>query len=196
MNAAAWTALIRDWRLMAAVAVTGLQMGGQFVVYTYIGPLLGATIGLTADGITAALIAFGVAGVFGGLAGGWIADRIGPFWSLAIILTAMAAGIGLLSVDPQSLPMTMIGLCLWAVFGFAVTTPQQSRLIAVGAHAQAIVLALNGSFLYIGTALGAAVGGVIVANSGYGALGWGGVALVALAVAALWISRTPGEARR
>ncbi len=196
MGGAAWAAMARDWRLLAAVAVTGLQMGGQFVVYTYIGPMLAANVGLDAGGITAVLIAFGCASMLGGLAGGWLSDRVGPFTAIAMVLSAMAVGIALLAAAPESLWLNMIGLCIWSVFGFAFTTPQQSRLIVVGARAHAMALALNASSVYIGTAVGGAIGGFMIASDGYGRLGWGGAVLVSAAVAALWISRVPSDARQ
>jgi MFS transporter, DHA1 family, inner membrane transport protein len=49
--------------------------------------------------------------------------------------------------------------------------PQQHRLIAlVPAAAAPVAIGLNGSALFIGGALGAAVGGAVLAASGTGAL--------------------------
>lgn len=196
MSGAAWAAFGKDWKLMLAVSVTALQMSGQFVVYTYIGPLLTDSVGFDDAGITTALIGFGLASIVGGLSGGWITDRVGSYTGLWITLGAMAIGIALLSPAHGSLPLTIVALIIWGVFGYAFTTPQQTRLIAVGAAAPGMTLAFNSSLLYVGTAVGGAGGGLIIATSGYAWLGWGGGALCAASLAALWMSRTPSDRMR
>lgn len=196
MSGATWAALAQDWKLMLAVSVTALQMAGQFVVYTYIGPLLTDSVGFDDTGITLALIGFGVASIVGGLSGGWITDRVGSYAGLWITLGSMAAGIALLSPAHGSLPLTLIALAIWGVFGYAFTTPQQTRLITVGAAAPGMTLAFNSSLLYIGTAVGGAGGGIIISNVGYAWLGWGGGAFCVASIAALWMSKTPSERLR
>jgi DHA1 family inner membrane transport protein len=196
ISGAAWRAIARDWRLLLAIAVTVLQFSGQFAAYTYIGPLLAAENGLDADGITAVLFAFGAASIVGGLAGGWLSDRIGPYRAIMIALVAMTGGLALLTVGSGSLLVTVAALSLWALFGFAYNTPQQARLIGMAGQAQTIVLAMNASAVYIGTATGGVVGGLTTAAWGYGALGAAGAVLSALGVAALWLSRPKAAALR
>lgn len=190
MGGAAWKALGRDWRLLLAISVTALQFAGQFVLYTYIGPYLAEATHLDTAGITAALVAFGAASIVGGLAGGWMSDRFGAYRSILACLLLMALGLGLMSVAPESVWVTMGGMALWSVFGFAYTPPQQARLIALGAQTQAMSLALNASCVYVGSALGAIIGGAMIVRSGYAWLGIGGAALCLLSVAALWLSRS------
>jgi len=196
MSGATWIAMGKDWKLMLAVSVTALQMAGQFAVYTYIGPLLTDSVGFDDAGITLALIGFGVFSIVGGLSGGWIADRLGSYVGLWLTVGAMAVGIGLLSPGHGSVWLTLTGLAIWGVFGYAFTTPQQTRLIKVGAAAPGMTLALNSSLLYIGTAIGGATGGFIISHDGYAGLGWGGGAWCLAALAALWMSRSAADRRQ
>jgi len=195
MGAAAWKAMGRDWRLLLAISVTAFQFAGQFALYTYIGPYLADASHLDPTGITTVLLLFGVGSIVGGLAGGWMADRFGAYRSILASLLLMAVGLGLMSVDPANLWVTLSGMTLWAIFGFAYTPPQQARLIALGAQAQAMSLALNASCVYVGSALGAVVGGALIVSSGYTWLGVGGTALCLVAVAALRLSRAAAVER-
>ena len=53
----------------------------------------------------------------------------------------------------------------WGTAGFGMMTPQQSRLAALAPPQAPILLSLNSSMLYFGTALGAAIGGQSPASS-------------------------------
>jgi DHA1 family inner membrane transport protein len=64
---------------------------------------------------------------------------------------------------------------VWGVAGFGMMTPQQSRLAELAPAQAPILLSLNSSMLYIGTALGAALGGPASAWVGFDRLAWVGV---------------------
>jgi DHA1 family inner membrane transport protein len=63
-----------------------------------------------------------------------------------------------------------IALFLFGVAGWAIVPAQQSRLLALAADQGAGVIALLGSTVYVGSAAGAAVGGLILAQAGPAAL--------------------------
>ncbi len=69
---------------MLAVSFTATYLAAAYVLYTYLAPLLEQTMNYGRDGITWILLVFGAAAVIGNLAGGAIADRIGPFRTLLI----------------------------------------------------------------------------------------------------------------
>ncbi|MGD8212527.1 MAG: hypothetical protein PVH37_07040 [Desulfobacterales bacterium] len=69
--------------------------------------------------------------------------------------------------------------------------PQQVRLVTLAADKQNIFLALNASFIYVGTSAGSAIGGVVAEQYGLEMLGWAGgvcglVALLQLMVSQRW----------
>jgi DHA1 family inner membrane transport protein len=64
---------------------------------------------------------------------------------------------------------------VWGIAGFGMMTPQQSRLAALAPAQAPILLSLNASMLYIGTALGAAIGGPAATWVGFDRLSWVGV---------------------
>jgi MFS transporter, DHA1 family, inner membrane transport protein len=95
--------------------------------------------------------------------------------------------MALLPLTQGHYPLLVATLVVWGIAGFGMMTPQQSRL-AVLAPAQApILLSLNTSMLYFGTALGAAIGGAVSGWVGFAQMAWVGVpfALAGLATLAM-----------
>jgi MFS transporter, DHA1 family, inner membrane transport protein len=72
--------------------------------------------------------------------------------------------------------------------------PQQSRVAALAPAQAPMLLSLNTSMLYLGTAAGAIVGGAFAARLGFAQLGWAGVPFVAAGLAILWAVHTSGPA--
>jgi predicted MFS family arabinose efflux permease len=74
-------------------------------------------------------------------------------------------------------------MALWGFGGYAFNPAQQHRLIGLSGHAAGIVLSLHNSSIYLGTALGAAIGGIVLEIGNAAALGFcSGVAFVAALV--------------
>lgn len=61
-------------------------------------------------------------------------------------------------------------------------TAQQARLVALAPMLAAVSLSLNSSAIYLGSAMGAAVGALVIADGAVGRLGWvaAGFSLAAL----------------
>ncbi len=160
-----WTAVGRNRTIVLLLLVTMLQMSGQFVVFTFMGPLLA---NLTGAGPDAVGLVFGLYGVFGfiGIA---FATRIVDSWGAyktsllftALMLTGLtgwALGAGFYSVMAAS-------VAVWGL-GFASTNSmQQVRLVAAAPALASASVSLNTSVLYIGQAIGSAIGGVLYARN-------------------------------
>ena len=77
---------------------------------------------------------------------------------------------------------------VWGVSGFGMMTPQQSRLASLAPTQAPILLSLNTSMLYFGTALGAAIGGAVSGAVGFERLAWVGIPFALAGLLTLWIS--------
>ena len=198
---AAWTGVLRDWRLDAALAVMALQTAAQYAVYAYAGPVVSDLTGLGGLGVTLMLLVFGVAAVAGAMLGGWASDRVGPGRTLAASLVLLTAVLCALPLARGTVAVGVL-FAAWGVAGFMFMAPQQARLVGMAPRAQGVLLALNASFLYIGGAAGSALGGLVFARAGIPWLGVAGAVLAALALVALAASARPrpaacrGTARR
>jgi len=177
------------WTLL----LTLLYFIAIFLVFAFIGPVLQALHPMSSERMSVTLALFGVSGVVGTLIGGWANDHFGPRRSLVVQLAVLGSMMVLVPLTRGHYPAMVLAFLVWGVAGFGMMSPQQSRL-AVLAPAQApILLSLNTSMLYFGTALGAAIGGAVVGQVGFDHLAWVGVPFALAGLGTLWISaRNPG----
>lgn len=188
--------------LRPAVGMTLLQsvtvIGSTFIVFTYLATLVHGT-GVGGDGefaTTLIMLVFGVAAVFGNIIGGRSADRVGGTTTIRRTIAVLALALAAVSLVAQTLDgMTAyvalaVVIAVWGVSGWAFTPAQFSRLAQIDPEHMHLTFALNNSAIYVGSALGASVGGAIVSWASPGGLGWVaaggevlGLLLVLLAVA-------------
>ena len=185
-------AVLGDGRMMLAIVFTATFLGAIYVPWTYLSPLLETTMGLGRDGVTAALMVCGLGAVAGNLIGGGLADRFGAERTLAALAAAQVAVMPLLSLLPLPLPVAMLLFFGWNAAGFAFTAGQQMRLVTLAGPRAPVAIALNAACIYVGAAIGATIGGAVVAGAGLGALGVaGGVAALAAVANLAWSRRRP-----
>jgi MFS transporter, DHA1 family, inner membrane transport protein len=178
-------ALLARRDVLSVLLVTLSYFVAIFIVFSYIGPVLQALVPMPRGQQALTLALFGLAGVAGTLARGWANDRFGPRRTLAAGLLCMGAAMALLPATAGSWAALVAVLWLWGVFGFALMAPQQSRLAALAPPQAPLLLSLNASMLYLGTALGAIVGGAVTARLGLAQLALAGLPFVAIALALL-----------
>lgn len=174
--------------VVATLLLTLLYFTAIFVVFAYIGPVLQALVPMSSERLSLTLMLFGLSGVTGTLVGGWANDRFGARRSLVVQLSVLAATMAVLPLARGHYAALVAVLVVWGTAGFGMMAPQQSRL-AVLAPAQApILMSLNTSMLYLGTAFGAAIGGLVAGDVGFDRMAWVGVPFALAGLATLWIS--------
>lgn len=180
--------------MLAVLALTLAYFIAIFAVFSYIGPVLQALtpMGRGQQALTLAL--FGLSGVAGTLVGGAANDRFGARRTLLVQLTLLGATMVLLPLTQGSWPALMATLIVWGTAGFGMMVPQQSRIAALAPAQAPMLLSLNTSMLYLGTAAGAIVGGAFAARLGFAQLAWAGLPFVALGLAILCAVHTSGPA--
>jgi DHA1 family inner membrane transport protein len=174
--------------LMLAILVMASTTAAGYMLFTYFAPLLEQTMGYGRNGIALILLLYGGGAVLGNLMGGGLVDRIGAVRAAVLITAGQAAVMPLFS----ALPLPGIALAAlavaWGITTWSFMVPQQSRLVALAPERQNVTLALNASSIYLGGAIGAAAGGLVVDNLGFGALGWVAGLAGALVLAHLLVS--------
>ncbi|WP_448615127.1 MFS transporter [Modestobacter sp. URMC 112] len=162
--------------------------GGMFAMYSYIAPIVTDVTGRPAGFVPVVLLAFGLGGVAGTTLGGRLADRA-LFRSL---VGAMAATGLLLAVLPAAAGSAVALTALVFTVAAAASTLVvllQLRLMEVAGDAQMLGAALNHSSLNAANALGAWIGGlVIAAGLGYTAPSLVGAGLAVLGLGVLAVS--------
>ena len=187
---AAWFGVVRRPRVLAVCAITMLMMAGQFVVFTYIAPVVGLLTGRGNTAVATALFVFGAAAIGGNVAGGVLTDRIGAGRTLTIGLSVFVVSLIAISclawlpVSTTSIAGATIALVVWGLSAWAFIPPQQQRLLAVAPDGPTTALGLNGIANYIGIALGGAIGGWALSQGWTAELGFIGSVPVLVALGA------------
>jgi len=186
---------LADWKSLVSVLFTATFIAAIYVLYTYLSPLLSATMGFGRDGVTLVLVMFGIGAVLGNMIGGRLTDRLGAFRTLVFGCVAMVVCMPLFSL----LPIPAVGLLVltfvWSTCGWSFMVAQQTRLVEQTPARQSVVLALNAAAIYVGVAVGSAIGGSVVRMAGLSALGLGAGLFGLLALAHLLISERLANAR-
>jgi MFS transporter, DHA1 family, inner membrane transport protein len=177
-----WTDMARNRMIVLLLLITTLQMSGQFVVLTFMAPLLTQLTGAGPDAIGLVFACYGTCGFIGVVIATRIVDSWGA-WKTSVLFTAvMLAGLTGWAVGAGSYPLMVAGVVLWGL-GFASTNSmQQVRLIGAAPTLASASVSLNTSVLYVGQAVGSAIGGFLYARDLLFATGYAAAAFVALAL--------------
>jgi predicted MFS family arabinose efflux permease len=157
-------ALLRQRAVLAVFSLTLVYFIAIFSVFSYMGPVLKSLKPLEPGALSAVISVFGVAGVVGTLSGGRAADRLGARRSLTLSLSGLSLCLLLLPLTAGHLWAMVAVLMVWGVCGFSMMAPQQVRLAQLAGPDTPLALSLNNSMLYLGIALGAAVGGAALSH--------------------------------
>jgi len=148
--------------VLGALALTVVGSSAMFTVFTYITPILREATHASLGFVTAMLVVYGVGLTVGNGLGGRFADRsvdrtlIVTLASLSAVLVAFAATMG------YPAP-TAVLIFLWGIASFALVPPLQVRVMRAAAAAPNLASSVNIGAFNLGNALGAALGGGIIA---------------------------------
>ena len=176
--------------VLGVLATTLLYFVAIFAVFSYIGPVLQALSPMSGERMSVTLSLFGLAGVAGTVVGGLANDRFGSRRCMAVMLSVLGSSMLLLPLAAGSWFWLVVLLLVWGTAGFGMMVPQQSRLASLAPAQAPVLLSLNASMLYLGTAGGAAIGGAAAGPLGFAHLSWAGVPFVASALVVLWLGPT------
>ncbi len=159
-------AALRHPQLWYAVLAGAIGFGGLFALVSYIAPITTDVGGLPESAVAVFLLVLGSGMVVGNVVAGRLVD-----WSIEKSLRGAAVGLALALL----LYFVLAPTGWWAVLaGFLVTVIGSvlalgfmARLMDAAEHAQTLGAAMSHASLNIGNALGAWLGGLVIA-AGYG----------------------------
>jgi MFS transporter, DHA1 family, inner membrane transport protein len=180
-----WADVGRNRTIMLLLSVTTLQMSGQFVVFTFMGPLLAKLTHAGPDAVALVFLIYGVFGFIGIAIATRIVDSWGAYKTSLLSTALIMIGVTMWALGAGVYLLMACAVAIWGL-GFASTNSmQQVRLVVAAPTLASASVSLNTSVLYIGQALGSAIGGILYARdllhgSGYVAMGFVALALVAV----------------
>jgi DHA1 family inner membrane transport protein len=157
-----------------------IGFGGLFAVYSYLAPLVTEVAGESASLVPWALATMGLGMTAGNLVGGHLADR-GVKRALIVFFALMIVVLTALALTATWTPTMFLFVFATGFASQGLGPAIQTRLMDVAGDSQSLAAALNHSALNIGNALGAFLGGVVIAGGlGYLAPVWTGVVLTVI----------------
>jgi MFS transporter, DHA1 family, inner membrane transport protein len=173
--------------VLLGLLMTVLGFAGVFTVFTYIQPMLTEVTGFAESAVSPILLIFGIGLIAGNLLGGKLADRkLMP--ALLLTLVALIVVLLVMTFVLHNKVLTVLFVGLLGVAAFATVPPLQLWVLHKANDAQSLASSLNIGAFNLGNALGAWLGGVVVARGpGLGALTWvAALVTVAGLLVALW----------
>ena len=179
---------LKEPQVLLTALAGAIGFGGMFAIYTYIAPTVTEVAGQREGMVPVYLLAFGVGSVLGTLVGGRLAD-----WSILRSTVLGAAAMGLLlaayAVTSQWLVLGMVTVFLISARVACSRSGCRCGSSRSRAGRATLGAALNHSALNTANALGAWLGGLVVAAGlGYPSTAWVGVGLSLLGLLVLGAS--------
>ena len=174
--------------VLGALALTVIGSSAMFTVFTYIAPILREETNASLGFVTAMLVTYGVGLTVGNWLGGRFADK-----SVDMTVAVTLAGLSVILIAfayfmDQAGPAAVL-IFLWGVASFALVPPLQVRVMTAAADAPNLASAVNIGAFNLGNALGAALGGGVIASGmGLPAVSLAGAATSAIGLVAILLA--------
>lgn len=167
----------KDPQVLLTLLAGAIGFGGMFAVYTYISPTVTEVAGLPVTRVPVYVLVFGLGMVVGTPLAGRLADW-SVFRSMLVGSAAMGLTLVAFTVTSKWFVPGLVTAFVLTTFGSVLVVNLQMRLMQVAGRAQTIGAAMNHASLNVANALGAWLGGVVVAAGfGYTAPAWAGAGL-------------------
>jgi DHA1 family inner membrane transport protein len=177
-----WTDVARNRAIVVLLAITTLLMSGQFAVFTYMGPLLAKLTHVGPDAVGLVFAIYGLCGFIGIAIASRIVDTWGACKTSVLCISLVLSGITGWALSAGVYPLMAVSVAIWGL-GFASSNSlQQVRLVSAAPALASASVSLNTSVLYVGQAIGSAIGGLLYAHGLLYGIGYAGMAFVVMAL--------------
>jgi DHA1 family inner membrane transport protein len=184
-----WADVGRNRMIVLLLSITTLQMSGQFVVFTFMGPLLSKLTHASPDAVGLVFALYGVFGFIGIAIATRIVDSWGAYKTSLLSTAVLLTGVTGWALSAGSYPLMACSVAIWGL-GFASTNSmQQVRLVTAAPTLASASVSLNTSVLYIGQAVGSAIGGLLYARDLLYGTGYVSMGFVALALMTVMLTK-------
>ena len=160
---------LKRLQVWLALLVGIVGFGGFFATYTYIAHTMTAVAGIPSALIPLVVALYGLGMVAGNIVGGRLADK-SVMGTLYRVLPAIAVALVVYAVAAHWQWSAMVMVFVVGASGSMLIPALQTRLLDASPDAPSLASSLNHAALNVANALGAFLGGLVIA------LGWGFVA--------------------
>ncbi|KDE30005.1 MFS transporter [Bacillus altitudinis] len=174
--------ILKDKRILLAVAVTLFYVGGYSTLFTYLTPFLQASANLSITEISGILLLAGICSFLGSSLGGMAADKKGPIFTIFSGIILQILMLMLLAFVTGNLVVMVAVIMIWMIATWSTSPAQQLYLVTLVPKSPDIALSVNTSFIQFGFALGSGLGGIVLNGTSVLNLSWLSAGTVFLAL--------------
>ncbi|MBK4210806.1 MFS transporter [Bacillus pumilus] len=182
--------ILKDKRILLAVAVTLFYVGGYSTLFTYLTPFLQESANLSITEISGILLLAGICSFLGSSLGGVAADKKGPTFTIFSGIILQIIMLMLLAFVTGNLVVMVVVIMIWMIATWSTSPAQQLYLVTIVPKSPDIALSVNTSFIQFGFALGSGLGGLVLSRTSILHLSWisAGTVLLALLMTILMVA--------
>ncbi|MEC1078755.1 MFS transporter [Bacillus safensis] len=182
--------ILKDKRILLAVAVTLFYVGGYSTLFTYLTPFLQESANLSITEISGILLLAGICSFLGSSLGGVAADKKGPTFTIFSGIILQIIMLMLLAFVTGNLVVMVAVIMIWMIATWSTSPAQQLYLVTLVPKSPDIALSVNTSFIQFGFALGSGLGGLVLSRISILHLSWisAGTVLLALLMTILMVA--------
>ncbi|MGG1618826.1 MFS transporter [Paenibacillus sp. NRS-1781] len=174
--------ILKDSKIVTALAITLFYIGGYSTLFTYITPFLQAASSLSITEISGVLFLAGICSFIGSKVGGQLADTKGSKFTICIGLLLQGAMLLLFTLAGVNIIVLILVLMIFMLATWSISPAQQLFLVTLAPRNPDIALSVNTSFIQFGFALGSGLGGLVISRTSVLNLNWVGLAAVSVAL--------------
>ena len=156
-------AVLRRPQVLVSILLTMTLFGGLFGAFIYVEPLVTHVTGYSSAAVPWLLVVFGTGLFVGNIVGGAAADRdlTRTLRVVSVVLPLVLIGYALIA--PHPVPVA-VALFVMGLVGFAATPALQLRVVGFAGDAPTMASAANIAAFNLGNAIGAWLGGAVIAR--------------------------------
>ena len=172
--------------LYVAAAITALCLTAHFCAYTYVLPLLDRIGGVPQSALPGLLFAFGLSGIVGNAAGGWLSDRSRECVVLAIgsILAVQASFL----ITGHHTALAWVDMSIWGAAISLLIVGLQGWILQIAPNNADAASALYVAMFNFGIGSGALLGGIALEANGLHSVLYVGISCGLMALSALLLT--------
>lgn len=181
-------AILKNPKITALFLVTFFVFIGYGVFYTYVTPFINAVSPMSNTALSLTLLGFGLATLIGSRLGGFMSDRIGINSTLFLGMAINTLALILLATIAGAHAITVLLLLIWGTAAWTSGPTLQYNLVKIAPKSSVIILSLSSSFLQLGMASGAGIGGIATSQLEIQSIAWIGAAAILIGIIILKMS--------
>ncbi|WP_342387511.1 MFS transporter [Salinicoccus bachuensis] len=181
-------AILKNPKITALFLVTFFVFIGYGVFYTYVTPFINVVSPMSNTALSLALLGFGLATLVGSRLGGFMSDRLGINSTLFLGMAVNTLTLILLATIAGAHAITVLLLLIWGTAAWTSGPTLQYNLVELAPKSSVIILSLSSSFLQLGMASGAGLGGIATSQLEIQSIAWIGATAILIGMVILIMS--------